>query len=480
MAGQKPSGTVHEALRGHEVAEPPEGARAPAVREVRDFYGRHYRVGESPEQLTGRSRAWMLWLPWGAMAAVSVLQYGYGALVPSLQQAYGWTLVEALWVLAVWAAFQAGVAVPAVWVRERRRVAPSRTMAAGGLLCLAGVVGLAHAGSLTGALLTYGVLGGTGAGLVYATCVTTVSRWWPEKRGVRIGAVTGAFAYGCVPFLVLVGLGVPDGHLTALLDVTGVVVALVVVGTGLLFRDPPPSWWPAELDPQVWAVDRRLNRSLPGNVPARVQYTPGEALRTGVLPLMYAILVSVTAVSLLGVAALASLGADAGLGTGVVVLGVGALALVSGLGRTVASHASDRLGRRRTLRLVLTVEGLAQFGLVLAAVTGHAGWFVGAALLAGLGGGAFYPLVGSLVLEYFGERRALANYGVVYSAKAFGALLGIGLASLLITSAGYETAFAAAGCLALVSAASTGFLHRPGSPTLPAPRSVPRSALVRG
>ncbi|MGH8870294.1 MAG: OFA family MFS transporter [Actinomycetes bacterium] len=455
------------------------------VREVRDFYGRRYRVGESPQQIMGRHRRWMLWLPWLAMAAVSVLQYGYGMLVPSLQRVHGWTLPEAMSVLAVWAVFQAGVAFPVVWLRERHAIAPSRIMLAGGLLCLAGLVGLAHAGGLVTAVLTYGVLGGTGAGLVYATCVTTVSKWYPESRGLRIGVVTGAFAYGCLPFVAVVGLGTSDGggvgggSLTGLLDVTGVVLAVVVVGAGVLFRDPPQDWWPAHLDPQAWAVDKTLNRSLPGNIPAARQYSTGEALHTGVLPVMYAILVSVTAVSLLGIAYLATFATDMGLGPAAVALCVGGLALVNGAGRSFASRASDRLGRRRTLTAVLTVEGLAQFGLVAAGETGHPAGLFACAVIAGLGGGAFYPLFGSLVLEYFGERRALQNYGVVYSAKLFGAVLGIGVASLLVTTYGYGTAFVAAGFLGLVSAALTGLLRKPGRPTVPLPPpSARRSTLV--
>ena len=55
-----------------------------AVAEVRDLHGRSYRVGERPQDLIGRSRAWMLWLPWVAMAGIGVLQYGYGVAVTAL------------------------------------------------------------------------------------------------------------------------------------------------------------------------------------------------------------------------------------------------------------------------------------------------------------------------------------------------------------------------------------------------------------
>ena len=462
------------------ISAEPEARSATPPREVTDVYGRHYRVGESDRDLTGRSRAWMLWLPGVTMAAVSVLQYGYGLLAPTLRVAHGWSLVDVMWVFAVWVVFQAGVAFPTARLRQRRRIAPGAVVVTGGLLCLAGLVTLAHAGDLVVALVGFSVLGGTGAGLVYATAVTTVSAWFPECRSPRIGAVTGAFAYGAVPFILLFAFGLDVGNSTLVLDVTGAVVGGVVVVCGLLFRDPPRDWWPAHVDPQQWAIDKRLNKSLPHNVPAVRQYTPAEALRSRTLPLMYLILVSMAAVSLLGIAYLASFTIDEGFGSGVVALAVAGLAVVNGAGRTVAARLSDRFGRRGTLTAVLAVEGLAQFGLVASGQAGQAGWLVVFALLAGLGGGAFYPLVGSLVLDYFGERSAFVNYAVVYSAKALGGVLGVGAAAFAVTGSGYVPVFVTAGCVALASAGMTRLLHQPGHPTLPAPPAARGSRVAHG
>src|SRR5690349_14461815 len=60
-------------------------ARGVAVAEVRDMHGRSYRVGERPQDIMGRSRAWMFWLPAAAMAGISVLQYGYSVAAIALQ-----------------------------------------------------------------------------------------------------------------------------------------------------------------------------------------------------------------------------------------------------------------------------------------------------------------------------------------------------------------------------------------------------------
>ena len=113
---------------------------------------------------------------------------------------------------------------------------------------------------------------------------------------------------------------------------------------------------------------------------------------------------------------------------------VGLLAVVNGGGRAVAGRLSDRFGRRQTLTAALLLEGCAHLGLVYSASIQQPAAFVVFAALSGLAGGAFYPLVASLVADYFGERNAVRNFGLVYSAKLFGGLIGIGLPALVVAS----------------------------------------------
>ena len=88
-------------------------------RELTDANGRVYRIGETPHDIMGRSRAWMVWLPWLAMMAVSVFEYGWGAAAETLEKVHGWSLNDAFWLASLWAVFQAGVAFPAGKLREK-------------------------------------------------------------------------------------------------------------------------------------------------------------------------------------------------------------------------------------------------------------------------------------------------------------------------------------------------------------------------
>src|SRR6476619_5028062 len=199
-----------------------------AVAEVLDLHGRSYRVGERPQDIMGRPRAWMLWLPWTAMAGISVLQYGYSVAAIALQPMSGWSATAAFWVLALWVMFQAGAAALTAALRYHSAVAPSRAMLVGAVLCAAGPLTLAYSDTFALAVLGYSVLCGSGAGIVYATCASTVAKWYPEARGVRIGFVTGAFGYGAVPFIILFTAGLSPANHSAIFTIVAVLILIVV------------------------------------------------------------------------------------------------------------------------------------------------------------------------------------------------------------------------------------------------------------
>ncbi|MBE1462449.1 OFA family MFS transporter [Kibdelosporangium phytohabitans] len=433
---------------------------ATSFKQITDSNGRVYRVGETPEDLMGRSRAWMVFLPWLAMMAVSVFEYGWGAAEETLEQVHGWSLNDAFWLASVWAVFQAGVAFPAGRLREKGIVTARTAMVAGAICSGAGYFTIAHSGNLVLAFIGYSVLGGIGAGLVYATCINMVGKWYPDKRGARTGFVNGGFAYGTVPFIFVFSYVFTPDNFTLVLDLVGFYMLVVVGVSGLLFRDPPKNWWPAGVDPLTWNSGE--NKTLAKNPPAVRQFTPMEAVRTGMLPLMWVCLVIIGGVSLFGINFQVPFAKVSGFGPFIVASSAGVLAVVNGVGRGLCGWLSDKLGRRQTLTLVLFVAAVAQFGVLYAGNTGNLWLFMVFAFINGFGGGAFYPLFAALVPDYFGENNNASNYGLVYSAKLVGGIGGGGLAAGVVTAWGYTGAYVLAGCIALVSAVLTLFLKQPG------------------
>jgi MFS family permease len=361
---------------------------------------------------------------------------------------------HASWLLPIWAAAQA---IAVGFARNGRRTTPMVDVLLGAVLCAGGLVALAHGREFVTLALGYGVVSGAGSGLVYGSCLRAVSRWYPE-RATLASALTGAFAYGAIPVLILLGVFATPPDAVLLLDIAAVVVLVVVGAAALVLRNPPPNWWPGEVDPRVWAVDKSVNRGLRDNWPAIRRYSRSELLHCPAAWLMYAVVVCVSAGCLFDIGYLAVFASRAGWGWWFAIAVAVLFAAASGAVRGPAGLACDRLGRRRMLLAAVAVGAAGQLLLLGAAQYHWAGLFVAGVGLAGIGLGTAYALLPRVVNGFFGDESAMANFGVLYSAKGIGGVLGVGVVAVAGGSAGFVAAavFALA-CLVLVPA-----LHQPG------------------
>ncbi|MEW1657444.1 OFA family MFS transporter [Streptomyces sp. NPDC093707] len=451
-----------------------------AYREVTDGKGRVYRIGETDRELLGgHSRQLMVYLPWLSMIAISVSEYAYGSAEGTLSHAHGWSQSDTFWILSVWVFCQAGIAFPAGWLRERGRLTARRAMYIGAALSLLGFVALGHLDNVPAALCGFGVVGGVGSGLVYATCINMVGKWFPERRGTKTGFVNGGFAYGALPFIFVFNYAFTTHDFDEVLDLIGVYVLIVVAGCAWFFKDPPKNWWPADVAPPLAdGGPQKSTAHLTKNPPAVHQFTPKEALRSGMLPVMWVSVVLTAGVSIFGISFQVDFAKDVGFGPLVAASSMGVMSVVNGVGRTVVGWLSDLWGRKTTLVFVIVVLGLAQFGVLWAGDL-HSLWlFLVFAFLSGFGGGAFYPLFAALTPDYFGENYNASNYGLVYSGKLISGLFGGGLGSMVVSAWGYRGAYLLAGGISLIAAAFTLLLHQPGRPRLrevtPNPRPISR------
>lgn len=431
---------------------------------IEDEHGRVYRVGESPKDLMGHSRQIMVWLPWVAMMAISVFEYGYGAAADTLQKVHGWSMTQTFWIVTIWAVFQAGIAFPAGRLRERNVVTARFCMLYGAFATAIGFLSITHFSSLPLVWLGYSVIGGSGAGMVYATCINMVGKWYPEKKGARTGFVNGGFAYGAVPFIYVFSYFFSPSNFAPVMDAIAAYMFILLFACGLLFRDPPKNWWPAEVDPREWrsAANAAKAKSLAKNPPATAQFGPLAALRTGQLPLLWLGFFLVASVSLFGSAYQVPFAKSAGFGTFIVAGSAGILSVVNGVGRFAIGWFSDLVGRKQALFYVMLIEGLAQFGLLWSGDIKNQVLFVLFAFVAGFGGGAFFPLYAAITPDYFGENTNAQNYGIVYSAKLASAIVGIGIGSSVIDKLGYTGAYITGGIVAIAAAGVILLYKQPG------------------
>ena len=264
--------------------------------------------------------------------------------------------------------------------------------------------------------LGYGVLGGCGLGLGYITPVSTLIKWFPDRRGMATGMAIMGFGGGAMiasPLSQMLldhyksptSVGVAQTFVTL-----GAIYLVAMLSGAFLFRVPAPGWKPAGWEPSV-----ATNRSLITGRHVHVD----QAIRTVPFYLLWAVLfLNVTAG--IGILEQASpmiqemfkgaVKASAAAGF------VGLLSLFNMAGRFGWSSLSDRIGRKATYGIFFTLGPLLYVTLPYAGRIGSVTLFVAcAALILTMYGGGF-ATIPAYLSDLFGTQYVGAIHGRLLTA----------------------------------------------------------------
>jgi MFS family permease len=414
---------------------------------VTNATGRVFRVGETPRDVLGHGRWVPIMAAWLAMCLAGLLEYTWGALNPSLSAVHHWGPAPVFWAFSFFVIFESFVQIFTGWLRNHGMLSVRWATIAGGIIC--GVIGygiLAESTSIWVAYIGYAVLGGIGSGMVYSSCINIVAKWYPEKKGWRTGFVNGGWAYGAVPFILVIGgfstgAGVPvmsAGSLKTYIWVQAIIMTVGITLAGFFLKDPPKNWWPKEIDPLNW--HKSGTRDLRNNPPALRHYNGGEMWRTPQakwIGIQYALYIGC---SLFGVAYYYGFATAMGLGSVAAAVGFAGFALADGLFRPVYGYISEFIGRRRTMIYAYSGNVVFQLLALWAGEEHNTVLFVICAVVSGGLSGANFPMTAAMVADYYGETNNAINYGSIYAFKALGGSFAGGIAALIMTGTLYGTA----------------------------------------
>jgi OFA family oxalate/formate antiporter-like MFS transporter len=420
-----------------------------SYREITNETGRVFRIGEDPKQILGYSR----WVPiiagWVVMMLAGLLEYTWGALSGSLQRANHWNTAWTFWLFSFFVVFESFIQ-PLTGLLRNRGILPVRqAVIIGGIVC--GIVGyglLALSNNLAVDYLGYAVLGGIGSGMCYSSAINIVLKWYPEKKGWRTGFLNGGWAYGAVPFILVIGgfdtgggaVGsMTPGQVRTFIIWQGIIMTVGIVIAGLFMKDPPKNWWPKEVDPLAPATFRARARDLVANPPALRHYNVGEMWRTPQakwLALQFACYVGC---SLFGVAFYFPFAGAMHLGYWGAAGGAAGFALCDGIGRPIYGWISSYIGRQKTMVYAYSVNVVFQLLAYVFGVNHQAVLFGICAIISGAVSGANFPMTAAIVSDYYGETNNALNYGTVYAWKALGGSFAGGLAAFIMTGTLYGT-----------------------------------------
>lgn len=251
--------------------------------------------------------------------------------------------------------------------------------------------------------LTYGILGGFGVGAVYTCTVSSIQKWFFDKRGFATGMMVGAFGFSLVIFTPIAKSLISSVGVSSTFQIFGIAFLIICLLASFVIRNPPSNYVIAKATPSS----------------GQKQYTTKEMLKTRSFYLITLSLFFILPAFFILNPLFMSLGEERGLSESLAVMGVMIIGICSASGRLGITWMSDHVGRMPSIMMitVLTLIG------VILAISAEGVLFLVCLALIALGFGGAAGTYTALTSDYFGTKNMGSNYGYV--------MLGFGASALI-------------------------------------------------
>lgn len=289
---------------------------------------------------------------------------------------------------------------------------PRKIMMIGSIVVGIGWILTKFAPSISTVVLTYGIIGGAGVGIVYGGPVAVAARWFPDKKGLAVGMTIIGFGMSAlVTAPIARSLIASSGPLNTF-GVMGVGFLIITVLLSSMMKFPVPGWKPAG-----WAAGQTSGAS-PRSL------TRGEMLKTSSFYGVWMCYTIGTTAGLMAIGISAPVGREIiGLDAGVASSLVALFAVFNGGGRPLFGWLTDKITPRNSAILSFVIIFLASAGMLLAgqgSTTLYTLSFCGFWLC--LGG--WLAIGPTATASFFGMEGYAQKYGVMFSAYGLGAIIG--------------------------------------------------------
>ena len=316
-----------------------------------------------------------------------------------------------------------------------KRTSPRFALILAGILVGAGfcLTGFLTADRLFLLYISYAIFAGSGIGISYNVIVSTVTAWFPDKKGFCSGCLMMGFGFSTLLLGNLIdalfesALGWNGAYL-----LLGILLAAVLGIAGLILRRPTADTvFPAvKTGKNVRTEDFEVR-----------DFTTLEMLRSFTYWRAFVCLAFITAVgnSVISFARDLMLSVDAAPALATTLVGV--LSVCNGFGRILTGALYDSLGRRKTM-LIANAVTIVAAGITLLAVGIHSlPLCILGLCLTGLSYGSCPTVTSAFTSSFYGTKYFPVNYSITNFNLIAAAFIAAGSNSLLISTGSYTAPF---------------------------------------
>ena len=377
--------------------------------------------------------------------------YGWSILKAPLADAFGWTAPQlALNFTLTMCLFCVGVFVGGFITRV---LGTRVTMILGALLAFLGFFITSRLnGSLTLLYAGYGCMAGAGIGIAYNVVVSTVSAWFPDKKGLCSGILmmgfgTSALVIGSIASKVIDSAGWRAAYL-----MLAVCLGAVLTVVAFIIKAPAPGT-------QLPKPEKKTTVGSESFEPR--DYTTGEMIRRFSFWRAFFCIVCLAAVGNTVISFARDLALSVGAAAGLATTLVGVLSVCNGLGRIAIGALFDKAGRKVTMLFANTLAIVAAAVTLLAVNMGSLPLCIAGLCASGFSYGAAPTITTALTSTFYGTKNFPLNFSVMNFNLIGASFIATAASSLLAKTGGYAAPFTLLLVLAVISLVLDISIKRP-------------------
>ncbi len=276
-------------------------------------------------------------------------------------------------------------------------------------------------------LLTYGLLSGLGLGIGYIAPVSTLVKWFPDRRGLATGMAVLGFGSGALATAPLAANLIVSVGITNTFYILGVCYIMLMVLGASYIAPPKDGWMPEGLKKAIASGEKVVLKDLR-------QMTSKEAVKTKHFWMLWVMMLMNTSAGIMMISVASPMAQDVvGLSAAAAATMVGIMGIFNGGGRLGWAAASDYIGRHNIYLIFFVIQIIAFATLPI--TTNVLLFQVLIFLVVSCYGGGFSNLP-AFIGDLFGTKQLGAIHGYLLTTWSLGGIIGPMLVSNIKASTG--------------------------------------------
>lgn len=338
-----------------------------------------------------------------------------------------------------------------------KRVSPKPIIIISGLVAGVGFLLTARLSgeNIVALYITYGVMAGLGIGAAYNVILSTVSAWFPDKKGTCSGALLMGFGASALVLGSLAGsmIEAPTVGWRGTYTLLGIALAVVMVITGLILRRPAPG----TAFPQPKASQGASSQE---SFEAR-DYTTGEMAQRFTFWRAFICIIFLAAVGNSVISFALDLSLSVGASVSLATTLVGVLSVCNGLGRIITGALFDSAGRRVTMVATNLLTIVAAGVTLVSILTSSLPLCIIGLCLTGLSYGSCPTVSAAFVSAFYGTKYYATNFALMNFNLMGASFMATASSALFTATSGYLVPFIMLLALSVVALLLNLSIRRP-------------------